>query len=101
MDARWSGAGVPRAPGREEERGVAQSTRRSEASAMARWLGLGFREVSARSGVRALEIYSTTARAFRGAELRAMLSRRCAWRWGGEGKQCGVKARLTATARRR
>src|SRR4051812_45043924 len=101
MGAAQGGAGVPVDAEEEGAREQAQSTRRSEASVVARWLGLGFREVSARSGGRALEIYSTTVLAFRGAELRAKLSRRCACVRGGEGKQCGLKARLTATARRR
>src|SRR3954454_21700959 len=78
MGAAQGGAGVPGVPGREEERGVAHPTRRSAAVLVARWLGLGFREVSARCGCRALEIYSTTEWGFQGAELRATMSRRCA-----------------------
>src|SRR3954469_24502869 len=78
MDARWSGAGVPGVAEEEGARKGAQSTRRSEASAMARWLGLGFREASARSRGRALEIWSTTEQAFRGTDRLATMSKICA-----------------------
>src|SRR3954453_5486972 len=101
MGAAQGGAGVPVDQEGEGGREEAQSTRLSEASTVARWLGLGFREVTARSRGRALEIYSTTVRAFQGAELHAILSRRCARRWGSEGRQRGEKARLTVAARRR
>src|SRR4051812_6359776 len=69
---------------------------------MARWLGLGFREASARSRVRALEIYSTTEWAFYGTKLCARVSRRCAR--ARETSRCQKEAapswELTGTRRR-